>query len=299
MEPAAAPSLSLATRAIVCGVDLSVAADDAAAVAAGLAQRFGDRLVLVHATPIALHDDGPLARVLRQTLDDQVRGLASRGVDVGLVVEDEPVARLLPRVASEQQARLLVVWAGQAAGHQRGIGTTARAIADATDGPVLLVQDADVLAQWLSGARTLRVVVAAAFDDALPALRDMVCQLRGVGAVDVVVVHTSFPRDESRRLGGPPPAHLIENDLAVETLVRSELATQFRDLPGEGTLTVLITPGLGRTDSHIFHAAADVSADVVVIGSHRRQGLDRLRHGATDAGLLRLARGNVLVVPSP
>lgn len=192
-----------------------------------------------------------------------------------------------------------MVWAGRT-GRRAHVGDTARAVVRASKVPVLVVQDAGVIEAWVRGERALRVVVAAAFDDALPRLRDLVCQLRAVGAVDVVVAHTSFPPEESRRLGGPPPAHLIENDPAVEALVRSELATLFRDLPGAGSVAVHITVGVGRTDGHIFQAAVEAVADVVVVGSHHREGLDRLWHGvAPSDGLLRLARCNVLVVPSP
>jgi hypothetical protein len=47
MNPLSAP-------AIVCGFDLSTSTDDVVDIASRLAKSLGDRVVLVHATPVAL-----------------------------------------------------------------------------------------------------------------------------------------------------------------------------------------------------------------------------------------------------
>lgn len=291
----------LSTPAIVCGFDLSTSTDDVVDVASRLAQRLGDRVVLVHASPVALFGEGPRSQTLRGAVDDVTAAVA--GADV--VVEDAGVVDLLARTAGEVGARLIVVGAGSVVS-ARGVrpakrrrSQNVRALVRSSPAPVLVVHDTAVLDSWLRGERPLVVAVAAAFDDALPGLIAMVRVLRSVGACDVVVVHTSFPPDEAKRLGADPPAHIVENDLPVQTLVGSDLAKAFKDLPGEGSVRVIVEPAIGRFDAHIDRAARDVSADLVVIGSHQRHGLDRLVHGATDDGVLDLSSVSVLVVPQP
>lgn len=289
-----------APRSIVCGFDLSAAADDAAAVAADLADALGDELVLAHATAV---DAGtPMGTVVHRAVDDEVAGLRLHGISVERVVAHEPVPALLTRVARERRARLLVIAAGggpRSTGRRPHSGRLATALAQSTSTPLLVLHDSEVMHLWLHEERRLRVFVAVAFDDVASALRAVVAELRGVGPVDVVVGHVSFPPDEHRRLGAGPPQHLIENDPAVNALVRSELAKAWNDLPGAGTVEVRVTAGLGRTDAHLNAAAIAAEADLVVVGAHRRHGLDRVLHGAADQGLLRLSRQNVLLVPAP
>ncbi len=289
-----------ASHAIVCGFDLSAASDDAAAVAAGLARAFGDVVVLVHATGADLSAASDLGGVIRRAIDDEQAGLRLHGVEVDRVVERRPPVELLLEQAAERDAHLLVIGAGggpQSSGRRAYSGRVARDIVRHAKSAVLVLHDCAVLERWMAHRTTLRVFAGVAFDDALPALRAWLVQLRRIGPVDVVIGHVSFPPEEARRLGGPPPAHFIENDPAVQTLVRSELATIFNDLPGEGSVEVRVTAGLGKTDGHLWNAAAEARADLVVLGAHQRSGLARLLHGSSEQGLLRLASTNLLVVP--
>lgn len=294
------PAAPARAAPIVCGFDFSAAADDAADVAADLAARTGDRLVLVHATPAA--GDADSRAVVRRVLDEARARLAHRGVGVDAVLEHAAPDALLAQVAGAQGARLVVMADGggpRSAGGRPRSGRLARALVGSCTAPVLIVHDATVLERWLRGGRPLRALVAVTFDDAPPALRATVADLRRAGAVDVIVDHVSFPPEEHQRLGAGPPAHLIENDPAVEAMVRAELWEQWKDLPGDGLVSVRVTNGLGRVDAHIHSAAVDAGADVIVIAGHQRHGLERLLHGAADKGVLSLAHTNVLVVPVP
>jgi PTH1 family peptidyl-tRNA hydrolase len=81
-------------------VDLMV--DDAADVSARMAARRGDRLVVVHASPVPVHN--AWGEKLRRLLSDESCGLARQGADVDVVVEDQRVSPLLAQVATERSA---------------------------------------------------------------------------------------------------------------------------------------------------------------------------------------------------
>jgi nucleotide-binding universal stress UspA family protein len=203
----------------------------------------------------------------------------------------------LTRTAAAVRASFVVVGAGGIAGPRRRISRGVRGLVRASPSPVLVLQGTAVIDSWLRGERPLVVAVAAAFDDKLHHLVNMARVLRGVGPCDLVVIHISFPPAEAERLHAPQPAHIVENDTPVQTLVGSDLAKIFGDLPGAGSVRVIVQPVIGRDDAYIDHVARDAKADLVVIGSHQRQGLDRLIHGATDDGVLELSAADVLVVP--
>lgn len=282
--------------AIVCGFDLSTTTDDIVDVAARLAERLGGRIVLCHATPIPLHGEGARSATLRGAVDDVTAALPA-AVAAEVIVEDAGVSDLLTRTAGAVGASFVVVGAGGVAGPKRRISRGVRGLVRVSPSPVLVLQGTAVIDSWLRGERTLVVAVAAAFDDKLHHLVEMVRVLRRVGACDIVVIHTSFPPAEAERLHAPPPAHVVENDTPVQTLVGSDLAKIFSDLPGVGAVRVVVQPVIGRDDAYIDHAARDAKADLIVIGSHQRHGLDRLIHGSTDDGVLELSSADVLVVP--
>jgi nucleotide-binding universal stress UspA family protein len=58
-----------------------------------------------------------------------------------------------------------------------------------------------------------------------------------------------------------------------------------------------VIPALGRLDRHLVAAAADLGVDLVVVGSHHREGFRRWWHGSVSSGVLGAAPMSVAVVP--
>ncbi|MCS6786633.1 MAG: universal stress protein [Thiobacillaceae bacterium] len=63
--------------------------------------------------------------------------------------------------------------------------------------------------------------------------------------------------------------------------------------------TRLIDAGGRRVGPLVSAAAADWSADLIVVGTHGRRGLDRLLLGSVAEGILRTAHTPVLLLPPP
>ena len=59
----------------------------------------------------------------------------------------------------------------------------------------------------------------------------------------------------------------------------------------------LLQPTSPPTDAHLFELAYREQADLVVVGTHRRQGLERLRFGSVSRSVLHRATVTVAVVP--
>lgn len=133
-----------AACSVVCAFDPSggsPAAAAVAAVAAGLAQRLGDRLLLVHATA------GTALPSLRRVLDDEAQRLGALGSPTDVVIDTTPVVELLAREAGQRATRFVVVGDGAADGP--GAGTVAHRLLRAQAVPVLVMNDPGSLGDWL------------------------------------------------------------------------------------------------------------------------------------------------------
>lgn len=127
-------------------------------------------------------------------------------------------------------------------------------------------------------------MVAAAFDDALPRLRETIGMLLTIGACHVTVVHRSWPLGE----------HPLDVD---DARAGDALFDEFAGMAGAGVLQVVVSPRIELIEKYLDRVATDVHADLIVIGSHHREGLDRLIHRDAEDAVLRRTSANVLVVP--
>ena len=98
---------------IICGTDFSEKSQEAADVAAAIANRLGSPLVLVHAHLRIVHAlipevNGTPAH-LRECLHQEAERLRGTGVIVEEIYSEETPSVVLARLASERNARLLVV----------------------------------------------------------------------------------------------------------------------------------------------------------------------------------------------
>jgi nucleotide-binding universal stress UspA family protein len=276
---------------VVCGTDFSSLSGAAAHVAARLAHKLGDRVVLVCAhAPNADGDEG--VRVIESSLEREREALAPLGALVETAAPAGDPAMALAQVAQDHSARIVVVGAAERAGRVPD-RTAAQCGA-----PVLVVRNKTPLDAWIDGKRPLRVLLATAPDHSGAAGRALVGELRKVGTVDVVAVQVSFPPEDRRRLGlqhGLGSA--IENDAPTERALLDELKRTVGDLPGQGEVRFLVKPTLEHVDDALLDVAASEAIDLIVVGSHHRTGLSRLWHGSVAEGVVRHARTNVMVAP--
>lgn len=290
---------------IVCGTDFSPMAAEAATLAARLAHRLDCPLHLVHVldTRGVMFNQATVLDALQrgasQRLDDEVARLRALGADVhSQVYEGWPDEGLL-RCAEEVDARLTVLSAVGARGPARGgLGRTAERVVGRIRSPMLVVRNSDPLLQWLAGNRTLRILCGVDTSTATEAALGWLQRLRQFGPCELVAASVHDPQREAARLGFDTDS-TTQSDAPEQ--VRRTLTQSLRDRVqrsfGHEMVRLIVTPFRGSPATRLAELAIEEGADLVVVGSHRRRGIDRALQGSVSTALMRHGHTSVLVVP--
>lgn len=268
---------------IVCGTDFSAPAAEAASLAALIARRLDRPLLLVHVLDtrgVMFNQATVLEALQRQAaerLDGEVARLRALGARVEpLVFEGWPDEGLL-RAAAERGAELLLLSATGAGASPRSLlGSTAERVSGRADAPLLMVRDAGRLRQWLEGGRALKVVCGVDASLASEAAIEWLRRLRLIAPCELVATSVEEAQDEG-----------------AQARLRERLERRL----GPDAARVADAPPGHDIAARIAALAAKESADLVVVGSHQRHGLDRALHGSVSIGLMRTTEANVLVAP--
>lgn len=290
---------------IVCGIDFSERATQAAQAAGAIARRFDVPLVLVH----VLDERGALlaGRGAQDTLFDPQRAKLQCQADqlrADLGIEVEPILRLgapdqqLVEAARAASARLLVVSAQGAETPRRWLlGSVAERVAQSSPVPVLAVRDGARLEGWARGDTPLRVMVGVEPVQASKAALHWAATPRALGGCELFIAQIAWPPKEHSRLGIPAPMPLDHLVPEVHEALERDLRSWVGALPGEGEIRFVVSPGWGRVDAHLVDLADEARADLRVVGMHRRSGLARTWLGSVSRGVLHHASTNVVCVP--
>lgn len=268
---------------IIAGTDLSDSARAVADLAADIARARDEQLMLAHVT------DGPILPALRDQLGQEARRLAAGGARVEPVVDSGGVAEVLAEMAQRAGASLLVVGA-QGAGLRGLLGRVATSILRRATVPLLVVRKPERLQAFTAraaGSKPLHALFCLSLDETEPPVRDALALLASVGAVDADLAHY--------RLVPEQPA--LRHD-AVRLAAR-DVVEALGPLPARVRATPVVRDGYGRLDAHVSDLAAERGVDLVVCGSHRRHGLERLAEGSIAEGIVRHAPVSVLVAHAP
>ncbi len=281
---------------IVCGTDFTPLAQQAATVAGLWSRRSQGELYLLHSLGQRGGWDTTLERgeLAKEERRLQELGIAVAGMDVAAGDPDHA----LVVEAARRAADLVVVGAvGHRLAQRWILGSVAVRTARESPVPVLVIRAAAPFEAWLDGSRPLRVI--AGFEpgeSAQNALR-WAADLRRLGSVDLTVVQLVLPGPENRRVGASGPGIGLElRPEAVSQLI-VELRLAVAPLIGDVSARLTVKPALGRTDIHLVLAAEEAEADLVVVGSHQREGFQRWWHGSVSSGVLHGAPMSVAVVP--
>lgn len=294
---------------ILCGTDFSPRARDAADVAAAIARRMGEKLLLVHVVnefgaevTMAGGEDAYFAP-LRAALEEEGERLRQPTGDAGAVADVDVILTpgfpdtALNALAVEATARVLVVGAtGRRAPERWLLGSVAERTLHEARRPVLVVRDPAPLLSWLAGEGPLRTVAGADLSSSSSGALQWLRDLRAIGPADVYVVHSIY---------SPLPAlPSVDPHQAVETIhpeverkVRRQLAKRVPELPGEGVLELSVHAGGDRPDMLLAGLVASKNAGLLVVGAHQRVGFGRLWHESISRMVVRSAGTNVAVVP--
>lgn len=293
-------------KPIVCGIDFSESAFQAAIFADALARKVGAPLVLVHSAD----ERGEFPDHLRARLmnDDRPRlaEQAERLRSLGLTFE-EKLLRGVPedgvaQFAAQAGARLVVVGAsgmGSAWARRWGLGNTAERIAETSSVPTLVVRDATPFKAWARGERALKVVAGVDFTANSDAALRWVAELRKIGPCEVVAGYVDWPLEEATRLGVSGQHGIGGNVPTIQSVLERDVREKAVRLFGGNDVRVCVRGNWGRTDIPLAEMAVEAQADLIVVGTHQRHGLDRLRNGSVSRGILRYAPMSVACVPTP
>lgn len=278
---------------LLCGIDFSDGSLCAARVAARLAGALGAQLALLHAPqlpmlalrPEAGTRDGELARrrTMLAGLASELEPLAKSQV-LAEVIEGLP-EEALAAAATRLGAALVVIGAtGDRPRAEWNLGSTAARTIKGLGLPVLVVREEASIERWLGGGGTLRVLVGAdGRDGQLPPL-ELFEVLRSAGRIEASAGHVYSPGEERRRQASE------EHERALAAKIGAKAAES-------GIRRVRIAAGFGRVAEHLLELATAERTELLVLGTHRRQGWDRLVHGSVSLDIVALSRGNALVVP--
>jgi nucleotide-binding universal stress UspA family protein len=291
-------------RPIVCGTDFSQAAVEAVDIAAAMAKRLGAKLVLIHVDEfrgLAAVDPTLFEAALSQRRAELDRE-AARLRKTGIVVEEKLLSGSaydeLVTAAIESKGRLLVVGAvGHGLPRRLLVGSVAERTAETSPIPTLVVRPGSRLASWIRGEHPLKVLVGYDFSEAGDAALRWVNEMQSIGPCETSVVHIDWPPEEAHRLGYHGPLPLTENPEDIQNFLERDLAERVEMFLPRDKVTITVEPGWGHPEGYLFELASRQHVDLVVVGTHRRHGLGRLRFGSVSRTVLHHATVPVAVVP--
>ena len=289
-------------QVVICGTDFSEPAAQAAHVAAAIARRFGAKLVLLHAAEhagvIAEPPEVGQSFITAQSeeLHEAAEALRSLGTDVEEAFAFGPADKALVEMASERQARMIVT---AAVGRTRRLlmGSIAVRTAETATVPTLVVRQGRRLIQWTEGTHKLHIVMGDDFSATGESALRFIADLAKLGPCEITVAHVDWPPEERRKYNLSGPVSLTENDLEVQRALEEKLAERTRAILGRRKCAMRVVPCWGRTDGYLLSLASESGADLLVLGTHQRHGLERFRLGSVSRAVLNDALVSVAVVP--
>ena len=300
------PTMNPEKRPVICGTDFSVHAAEAGDVAAAIAKRLDETLLLIHVQEHAglgaRHPDlfDALSQRTRERLAAEAERLRSFGATVSEALLSGWPYEALAETASSSSARLVVVASiGRVAPGRLLAGSVAERTAETSPVPTLVVRRGDTLTAWARGERRLKAVVGCDFSASADAALCWLQELREIGPCDITVAHVDWPPMVRRRLGLSGPISLTENPPEVEHVLKRDLQERVAAILGHQPVSLCVRSGWGRTDAHLIQLAQKAQADLLVVGTHQRHGLGRFWLGSVSRGVLHDAPMSVAVVPTP
>jgi nucleotide-binding universal stress UspA family protein len=288
---------------IVVGVDGSKTSQEALRWAIGLGEALGGEVVAIHALGLLdrWHDPDASARSWRRTLCALVertwrappaRSAGNHRVEVR---DGDPVDVLLAAVEDEDADLLVVGSHGVGYKPELALGSTSLHVLQAARVPVLVVPDRRPAAAAAHALRLHHLLVGVdhsqASRTALELAADIAASLGGsLSVLEVVEYVPAFPLDEPTAAGGRLQRWAAEAAMAL-------LEAEVRKVRARG-VGVQVVVRSGDPAATLLEVANDVDADLVVVGTRGRGGLDELLLGSVARTVADRARRPTLVVPA-
>jgi nucleotide-binding universal stress UspA family protein len=158
--------------------------------------------------------------------------------------------------------------------------------------------------KFLSGSAFDELVTAATkfkvgydFSVASDAALGWVNELGKIGKLETTVLYTNWPPDEARRLGYEGPLPLAANPEEIQKILERDLKKRIARFLSKQKVTAIVEPGWGTPEGYLFEMASKRHVDLIVVGTHQRQGLGRVLLGSVSRAVLHHAKVSIAVVP--
>ncbi|MBL8914509.1 MAG: universal stress protein [Archangium sp.] len=257
---------------IACATHFTPTSDAAVHVAASLARRMHDHLLLASVVPntALMLDDGRLESDVAMHLQLEAGRLRLEGIDVSAEVLRGSLDESLARLCHAAHARLLV--AGDSRHAQRlFLDAPLDRISAGVPVPLLVVRSERPFDAWARGEGPLRVLLAIDHSWSSTLARDWIVQLSEFGPLDLTAVHIFHPEDEARRRGMGVADDDVREKLAKILYDETEAALVL--LPDNVKRRVKLEIGRHHIAGLLIDVASTEQADLLVLGTHRQHGL--------------------------
>jgi nucleotide-binding universal stress UspA family protein len=286
-------------RRVLCATDLSEAANRAIRAADREARWHGAELVVLHVMPVTF-PGSPMSPAAVEEVVVQQETLASEVIDelldrverltgrdagqVSVMVEDGAPAETVIRQADAVGADLIVVGAG---GHrQRLFGSVSETVVKRAHVSVLVAR---------SDRETGRILLATDFSDPAEPAAQLAADEAVRRCAGITVLHSIEMVAPDIAMGEPaaiPPIALGAYPIAeMREAAHKRLAATLVHMGVAGEIAVTEGP----PSDAIVRLAAERGADLVVIGTSGRRGIDRFLLGSVAVKVVRDAPCSVLV----
>lgn len=253
---------------VLCATDFGEEAGRAAEVAAAVARRIGEPLVLVHAfMPPEIPFDGEPGAQMAALEAAAEASMTFERVRLAPLLDRIEIRTVfgspesvVPRIATHEDARLIVCGAHNRAAPARWLlGSTAARLSRVSPSPVLVVRGPiDGFLAWGRNDRPLHVLVAFDLDETFDAEMDFAEGLLEAGPCELEFLHAA---------GGP-----------------SVREAEFARLASDERSVHLVH---GSPAEEVGRLVANGRFDLVVVGTHARKGTSRLWHPSIAERILR------------
>ena len=278
---------------LLVATDFSVRSDRATRRAALLARKLGAKLNLVH----VIDNDLP-ARLLadeRATasflLEETVQTFgANDGIDADWqVIVDDPYVGILA-AADDISADLIIIGPHRRRLRDVFVGTTAERVVRQSSRPLLVAVDTP-------SSDHHHTLLALDFDKASKSAARHALAMGVFDHTNVVVMHAfDAPAEHLLRRSFEPATSVAQYVEGERELAAAKLRDLLRDLglPPTCQTVVSITGSPART---ILESARGVGSDLIVVGTNKREGFERMLIGSVTADIIREAQRDLLIIP--
>jgi nucleotide-binding universal stress UspA family protein len=280
-------------QCILSASDFSPHASDAATVAAKLALRRGEKLLLVHVTN---SPRGSVRAILKNRLYAEAARLQKLGAEVeALLMDDATPSQALVAYIRKQQPSLVVVGCGvQGAMDRWALGSFSERLAESSPVPTLVVRNPNVFDSWDWTQARLSILLALDFYSSSDVVLRWAKQFQVAGPCDLIACHVNWRMttlEESASDSAPM------NPAEIQHRLERDLQKKVRDQLGDDAIDVIVRPHFGDPGPCIVEIAQEKKAHLIAVGTHQRRGLHRLAQFSISREVLHQSAMNVICVP--